>query len=50
MSLYLTTIITVAGTVLLPKQTAAMLIADSDLTVAALPAAYWYFAALPAAY
>ena len=39
MSLYLTTIITVAGTVLLFGQTAAMLAADSDLTVAALPAA-----------
>ena len=44
-ALCLTTIITVAGTVLLPGQTAAMLTADSDLTVAALPAAYWYFAA-----
>ena len=40
MSLYLTTIITVAGTVLPPGQTAAMLAADSDLTVAALPAVY----------
>ena len=40
MSLYLTTIITVTGTVLLPKQTAAILIADSDLTITALPAAY----------
>ena len=39
-ALCLTTIITVAGTVLLPGQTAAMLAADSDLTVAALPAAY----------
>ena len=34
-----------AGTVLLPRQTAAMLAADSDLTVAALPVAYRYFAA-----
>ena len=40
MSLYSTTIITVAGTVLLPKQTAAMLVADSDLTITALLAAY----------
>jgi hypothetical protein len=39
-ALYLTTIITIAGTVLPPRQTAAMLAADSDLTVAALPAAY----------
>ena len=38
-ALCLTTIITVAGTVLPPGQTAAMLAADSDLTVAALPAA-----------
>ena len=44
-ALYLTTIITVAGTVLPPGQTAAMLAADSDLTVAALPAVYRYFAA-----
>ena len=44
-ALYLTTIITVAGTVLPPGQTAAMLAADSDLTVAALPAAYRYFTA-----
>ena len=44
-ALCLTTIITVAGTVLPPGQTAAMLAADSDLTVAALPAAYRYFAA-----
>ena len=44
-ALYLTTIITVASTVLPPGQTAAMLAADSDLTVAALPAAYRYFAA-----
>ena len=42
-ALYLTTIITVAGTVLPPRQTAAMLAADSDLTVTALPAAYRYF-------
>ena len=35
----------VAGTVLPPGQTAAMLAADSDLTVAALPAVYRYFAA-----
>ena len=40
MSLYLTTIITIASTVLPPGQTAAMLAADSDLTVTALPAAY----------
>jgi hypothetical protein len=39
-ALYLTTIITVAGTVLPPRQTAAILAADSDLTVTALPAAY----------
>ena len=39
-ALYLTTIITIAGTVLPPRQTAAMLVADSNLTVAALPAAY----------
>ena len=45
MSLYLTTIITVASTVLPPGQTAAMLAADSNLTVTALPAAYRYFAA-----
>ena len=49
MSLYSTTIITVAGTVLLPGQTAAMLAADSDLTVTALPAVYRYSTALPAA-
>ena len=35
-ALYLTTITTAAGTVLPPGQTAAMLAADSDLTVAAL--------------
>ena len=40
MSLYLTTIITVAGTVLPPRQTAAILVTDSDLTIAALPTAY----------
>ena len=40
MSLYLTTIITVAGTVLLLRQTAAILAADSDLTITALPAVY----------
>ena len=39
-ALYLTTIITVAGTVLPPGQTAAILAADSNLTVTALPAAY----------
>ena len=39
-ALYLTTIITVAGTVLPPRQTAAMFIADFDLTITALPAAY----------
>ena len=44
-ALCLTTIITVAGTVLPPGQTAAMLAADSDLTVAALPATYRYFTA-----
>ena len=44
-ALYLTTIITVAGTVLLPRQTAAILAANSDLTVTALPAAYQYFTA-----
>ena len=44
-ALYLTTITTAAGTVLPPRQTAAMLTANSDLTVTALPAAYQYFAA-----
>jgi hypothetical protein len=44
-ALYLTTIITIASTVLPPRQTAAMLTADSDLTVATLPAAYQYFTA-----
>ena len=39
-ALCLTTITTAAGTVLPPGQTAAILAADSDLTVAALPAAY----------
>ena len=38
-ALCLTTIITVAGTILPPRQTAAMLTADSDLTVATLPTA-----------
>jgi hypothetical protein len=40
MSLYLTTIITITSTVLLPGQTAAILIADSDLTITALPTVY----------
>ena len=44
-ALCLTTIVTVAGTVLPPGQTAAMLAVDSDLTVTALPIAYRYFAA-----
>ena len=44
-ALCLTAIITVTGTVLPPGQTVAMLAADSNLTVAALPAAYRYFAA-----
>jgi hypothetical protein len=39
----LTTIITVAGTVLPPGQTAAILTANSNLTIAALPAAHQYF-------
>ena len=39
-ALYLTTIITVTGTVLLPRQTAAIFVADFNLTVTALPAAY----------
>ena len=39
-ALYLTTIITVAGTVLPPRQTAVILAADSNLTVTALPATY----------
>ena len=45
----MTSIITAAGTVLPPGQTAAMLAADSNLTVAASPAANQYLAALPAA-
>ena len=45
-ALCLTTIITVAGTVLPPGRTAAMLAADSDLIITALPAAYQHFAAL----
>ena len=44
-ALYLTTIITAAGTVLLPRQIAAILTADSDLTITTLPTAYQYFAA-----
>ena len=44
-ALYSTTITTAAGTVLLPKQTAAMLAADSDLTITTLPVVYQYFAA-----
>ena len=40
MSLYLTTIITVAGTVLLFGQTVIMLVVDFNLTVAALPVVY----------
>ena len=48
MSLYSTTIITVTGTVLLFKQTAAILIADSDLIITALPIVYRYSTALPA--
>ena len=39
-ALYLTTIITVTGTALPFRQTAAIFIADFNLTVAALPAAY----------
>ena len=38
-ALYLTTI-TVIGTVLLPGQTAAILVANFNLTIAALPVAY----------
>ena len=45
LTLYLTTIITVASAVLPPGQTAAILAADSNLTVAALPTAYQYFTA-----
>ena len=44
-ALCLTTIITVAGTVLPPGQTAAMLTADSNLTITTLPTAYRYFTA-----
>ena len=39
-ALCLTTIITVTGTVLPPGQTAAILAADPDLTVTALPTVY----------
>jgi hypothetical protein len=39
-ALYLTTIITIIGTVLLPRQTAAILVANSNLTITALPTAY----------
>ena len=39
-ALRLTTVTTAVGTVLLPRQTAVMLVADSNLTVAALPTAY----------
>jgi hypothetical protein len=39
-ALYLTTIITVASTILLLKQTAAMLTANFNLTVTALPVAH----------
>ena len=48
-ALYLTTIITAAGTILLPRQTTAILATDSNLTITALPAVYQYFAALPVA-
>ena len=44
-ALYLTTITTAAGTVLLPKQTAAILAADSNLTITTLPVVYQYFTA-----
>ena len=44
-ALCLTTIVTVAGTVLPPRQTTAMLAANSNLTVTALPVAYRYFTA-----
>ena len=44
-ALCLITITTAAGTILLPGQTATILAADSDLTVAALPVVYQYFAA-----
>jgi hypothetical protein len=49
MSLYLTTIVTIAGTILLPGQTAAVLAANFNLTVAALPAAKLTPYCLPAA-
>ena len=39
-ALCLTTIITVAGTVLPPRQTAAILTTNSNLTITALPVAY----------
>ena len=48
-ALYLTTIITVTNTVLLPGQTAAILAANSDLTVTTLPIVYRYFTTLPIA-
>jgi hypothetical protein len=35
----------IAGIILLPGQTAAVLAANSDLTVTALPIAYRYFTA-----
>ena len=41
----MTTIITITGTVLPPGQTAVILTANSNLTVAALPTAYQYFTA-----
>ena len=44
-ALYLTTITTAASTVLPLRQTAAMLTANFNLTVTALPTAYQYFAA-----
>ena len=47
-ALCLTTIITVAGTVLPPGRTAAMLAANSDLIITALPAAYRQLLLLPA--
>ena len=37
---YILATIIIAGTVLLPKQTAAILAADSNLTITALPAVY----------
>ena len=39
-ALYLTTITTAAGIVLLPRQTAAILAADFNLTITTLPTAY----------